>query len=933
MNNKIKLISLAVISTFTLAACNGGNSSNSTQGSTTPISGAHVEADVVNGKIYEFREYRKNKLGQVNLTLDVFPHGSFKFRHLDKIKNKLVTHYFSNLNTFNAAKPTLDKSYSNANKTIKSLKDSTIQSNLGFDIGFNPSIGQPITSSGSTLEYKGTEQPYCYNAQTQINNSIGNYGFQSVSDFTATNASSSNASLLNEKNNISGSYGLFSGSNALAYSNNYQGSSSNGSFQFSNVVLTNIGFTVNSLSDFGISMLAQNPSTFIQNCGSSTVQTMPMGWMVTLGMQLQAGDSSQTTSISDTLKAKYSTMVSMTNQLSDTNTSKTSSFSINFSAVVSSDYTFQGGYTITNNSITYTIAAGTALSKVLSDIQTNTNVENACTNTTGQGNLVTTSCVTAVTNYDNLANQALSEIPGDISKYGLPTSLEFVDAFPQGINLAGLSQTTATYKPLAQQPQIINSLTGQAKTNLQLVSDPYAPSSSNLGNYIQLIWQLNQLSVSAKLYYDIIDNINPMTNLPNSSQQLLNAQNMSVDTAFANLAQAYALDAQELTSIISNCLNDSTQCSSLPTLPINDAYDFYTGSNIYNSLIKTSTSNISLSNRAINALLLQYNETYSEYANLGNPGNVWSATDNYYVGSATPSVSNSVPMAFIYLDPQNIFGSPGGILGVALAGLSMANPFCQSQSGTTCTYEQNGSSVLQSGPLASSTQYSSATLPETPFYYFLRDQNAGFAGLIDNSINPAVQLNNYFMMAQKYVSGIQTRDFPNDSGEYFQPKYTGQLIVPNTYPTSSSTNPVYISSAGNGSSKFSISSYGAGTNSLSVGIPYNVNGVFGPIGQNYNLYGWLLKGPETQFTETVSGLDPNWVLGVPSLTMSIQQSNGSGCYSYEGAYKDYNGCDGSGLYPYNDSDFTTATRWGALATTINSTENTMTFTQIPNFFN
>ena len=71
MNNKLKLISLAVISTFMLAACNGGNSS-STQGSTTPISGAHVEADVVNGKIYEFREYRKNKLGQVHLTLDVF---------------------------------------------------------------------------------------------------------------------------------------------------------------------------------------------------------------------------------------------------------------------------------------------------------------------------------------------------------------------------------------------------------------------------------------------------------------------------------------------------------------------------------------------------------------------------------------------------------------------------------------------------------------------------------------------------------------------------------------------------------------------------------------------------------------------------------------------------------------------------------------------
>ena len=801
---------------------------------------------------------------------------------------------------------------------------------MGFDIGFNPSIGQPVTNSGSTIEYKGVEQPYCYNVQTQINNGPVNYGFQSASNFTDTNSSSSNASVLNEKNNIEGSYGLFSASNSLAYSNNYQGSASNGSFQFSNAVLTNIGFTVNGLSDYGISTLAQNPSTFVQNCGSSTVQTMPMGWMVTLGMQLQAGNSSQTSSISDTLKASYSSMVSMTNQLSNTNASKASSFSINFSAIVSSDYTFQGEYTIKSGSeshtVTYTIAADTALSEVLSDIQTNTNVENACTSTTGQVNLVTPGCVTAVTNYDNLANQALAQIPGDISNHGLPSSLQFVDAFPQGINLSGLNKTEAQYQTLASQPQIMDSLTGQAKTNLQLITDPYAASSSNLGNYIQLIWQLNQLSSAANFYASIITN-------GNSSSQLLNAPNMLIDSIFSNLSQAYSQDAQQLTNLIGNCISDSAKCSSLPTLSVNNAYDFYNTPAIYNSLITTAPNTISLNNKALNSLLLQYNEEYSEYASLGSPGNVWGATDNYYVGSATPSVNNNVPMTFVYLDPQNIFGSSGGILGVALAGLAMANPFCQSQSGTTCTYEQSGNSILQSGPLASSTAYSPVTLPETPFYYFLRDQNNGFAGLINNSIAPNTELNNYFMMAQKYVSGTPTRDFPNDSGNYFPAQYTGQDIPQNTYPTSSSTTPLYISSTGNGSSTFSISSYGAGTDSQSVDNPYNVNGVFGPIGQNYNLYGWLLKGPETQFTEAVSGLDPNWVLGVPSLMMSDEQSKGALCYSGQGAYAHYTGCDGSGLYPYNDSDFTTTDRWGALATTIKSTENTVVFTQIPNFFN
>ena len=69
-----------------------------------------------------------------------------------------------------------------------------------------------------------------------------------------------------------------------------------------------------------------------------------MGWMVSYKMQLSVDTSATTSSISDVLKASYSTLASMTNALSITSSSSTSSFSLSLIASPSGDYTFQGSY-------------------------------------------------------------------------------------------------------------------------------------------------------------------------------------------------------------------------------------------------------------------------------------------------------------------------------------------------------------------------------------------------------------------------------------------------------------------------------------------------------------------------------------------------------------------------------------------------------------
>ncbi|TXI98191.1 MAG: hypothetical protein E6Q32_10555 [Neisseriales bacterium] len=914
----IKSLSLLSGSALFLAACSSGSvQSQGGGGSTAPIGGAHVEADVVNGKIYEVREYAFNGNGQLVQTFAGLPHGTFVYHHPDQLNYQKVTHYYHDMNSYKSERAKLDQSYANSNTVNSGKLNSASNSFSGFDIGYNPAIEEPITNSGSYLTYQGVNQPYCYNTQIQINNSAGTFGFQSFSDFTATNGTSNNANTLSEKNNIAGSYGLFKGSNALAYSTSYQGSSSDGAFEFVNAAVANIGFTVNGLSNFGNNMLESSPEEFIQNCGSSTVSTIPMGWMVSYKMQLSADTSATTSSISDVLKASYSTLASMTNALSITSSSSTSSFSLSLIASPSGDYTFQGSYSEGG----VTVNAGDDIQSLIAAAQISSGILTNCMSPSG-GKLISSACKTSIANLSGYVTQIMSFIPADIHAYGLPADLSLVDAFPQGVTANGASiGSSATYEAITNQPQIMRSLTGQALINAQLIADPYAPSSSNLNNYVQLIWQIQQLVASANLYANILTNNNSANSPLLPSAGVLNAA-----VLFENLANAYTQDVNALSSIIGGCMADSTKCSSLPQLPVNDAYDYYNNSALYNTLEPAQNSSVGLTNKKLNAVLLTYNATtYNEAAALSSPGNVWSYVndiDQWYVGNNNPEVQNSVPMAFIYVDSTNNVFANSGILGVALNGLSMANPFCAV--GTNCTYEFNGQTNMQSGPLQGYSALVPLLLPETPFYYFLRENGSGFAGLIGQSIGVDTNLSNYFMMAQKYVNGTEALDFPNDTQVYYTPAST----TANPYPAAATT--INISPNSTPPSPFSISSYGAaGQNASSI---YSVNGVFGPVGDNSGLYALIKNG--SQYTVSVTALDPQWILGIPDVTMQGQLNNRTGCYGgHNAVYNNYGGCDGTGLYPYSDSQFT-APGAGALATTINSTTNTVEFKQSSSgFFN
>lgn len=152
-------------------ACSSGSvQSQGSGGSTTPISGAHVEADVINGKIYEVREYAYNGKGQLVQTFAGLPHGTFVYHHPDQLSYQKVTHYYHDMNSYKSERGTLDQAYANS-KTVNSGRlTSAANSFSGFDIGYNSAVKKPITKSGSYLTYQGTNQPYCYNTQIQINN-------------------------------------------------------------------------------------------------------------------------------------------------------------------------------------------------------------------------------------------------------------------------------------------------------------------------------------------------------------------------------------------------------------------------------------------------------------------------------------------------------------------------------------------------------------------------------------------------------------------------------------------------------------------------------------------------------------------------------------------------------------------------------------------
>ncbi len=946
MKHNLNLLSILIISIFMLDACSSGSSSSSNDPSTTPLTGNRVEADVVNGKVVAVREYAIAGNGKEVLVFNGLPHGSHAERHLDKIKYKVVTHYYKDRFEFRSERAKLDNDYAtdtnnstNSAKSswsLNSVKDfftgsqnsaksakstSTTGSNFytGFDIGYNPSIKATVLGSGDSINFLGNIQPTCYFYTPQLSGGLNQQEFSTIDNLAFTNSSGSNANTFNDKLSIGGSYGLFSASNKLAYSNSYQGSYANGSFSFINAAVANVSFEIGGLSDYALAILEKlGADQFEATCGSSVITSMPMGWGFSVSLNVSSSDSKETSSISDTLKASYS-FVSAANSLKTTNTSSQSGFNVTYSAQPMGDYTFRSSYPKLG------IKAGDTYQDTIEDwiAAHSQNLSDCMKGGQNGASVISAACAADMTAFNNEISSVLAVVQADVDKYGLPKQIGFMDAFPNGISVTsgnGIT-ATATEQPVFSNMAVILSLTDAASKNSANVKDSYANYSANLNNYIQIIWQIEQLAQAAYLDANYLTGAKPS----------LTMANMPVDAIFTNLGNSYQNDVNNLVNLIAPCFENVSNCKNLPQMTATNSYEYYSNSSLFSQLEPTVTDGL-LNDKLVNSVLLQYQGQYQENASLSNPKNTWKYIDGYYVGNPTPEVNNTVPMAIVYSGNTGTANLPAGLLAIATGGLTMNNPFCSI--GTSgCMYERYGGTptgaALEGGPLSAG----STMLATQPFYYILPQTpgSNGFASLIGQSIASGQNLSSYFLMAVKYINGAISIDAP---AGFNAANLTASQIQQNTVygqngnPTAA-TN-FNINPAGNSLPSFAITS--AGNGSFAAGpTARSVNGIFGPIGNSNGLYS-LLNG--SSGLVNVSTIMANWILTLPDYNMQSDLNSNYGCYGNTGVYSNFSGCDGTGLYPYNDSNFTiNAPSWGPVGVKVNSTANTLSFTPINSFFN
>ncbi len=540
--------------------------------------------------------------------------------------------------------------------------------------------------------------------------------------------------------------------------------------------------------------------------------------------------------------------------------------------------------------------------------------------------VVSSACSADMTAFNQEVSSVLSAVQADVDKYGLPSQIGFMDAFPNGISVAsgdGIN-SKLTSQPVFSNEAVILSLTNAAQQNSTNVKDSYANVSSNLNNYIQIMWQIEQLAQAA--YQD--------ASYLTGAQPSLTDTSMPVDAIFTNLGNSYQNDANLLVNLISACMESAGNCQNLPQMTATNVYDYYGNSNLFYQIEPTATDGL-LNDKFINSVLLQYEGQYQENASLSSPRDTWKYTDGYYIGNPTPVVNNTVPMAIVY-SSTGTANLPPGLISVATNGMTMNNPFCLI--GTPgCVYERQGGTIngaaLEGGALVNG----SALLPTQPFYYVLPEppNSNGFAGLIGQNIASQQSLTNYFMMPVKYINGTIGMDAPFG---FNSSDLNGSLTTQNdTYIVNGvqTGNPISVTNfninpASNSVPSFAITSNGASSFRAGPTVK-SVNGVFGPIGSSNTLYSLLLNG--SNHTTNISTLMASWILTIPDSNMQADLNNNYGCYGNTGVYENFSGCDGTGLYPYNDSNFTVnAPSWGPAAIKVNNTSNTLSFTPINSFF-
>ncbi|AUR52599.1 hypothetical protein [Aquella oligotrophica] len=797
MNNKLKLISLAVISTFTLAACNNGTTSSN--GSST-TSATQFEADTVNGKISEIRQFTQSPDGKKNILIWTgHPHGQhFANRH-SKDPNK-VTHHYSNLSALNADKPNLDSSYKHIAETAKAININGINKAAGkvytgLDLGITASTQSSVEGSGG---YLSNGEPVCYSYIPETQSSMNGPGVTGFANFNTTNSDSTFSSTLNLKASISGADGLFKAKDSFSYDTNYSGTYSTGQNNFFSYFALSTNFEGTQLSANGKSLLASNPEQFMQTCGTSYITNEALGVSNQFTSTITSSSNSSSTSISNTLNASYS-FVDFTAELTSLSKNTNQTFSLASSYVSNGDYTFQNTHNITNGIVAN---KGDSFEGIISEwIGNNKNGANACNEQITSSSVTT--CTGYLTDLSALISALTAAVGSDIQTSGFPTDMSLFEQFPSGVTVINAQGGGTPPTPLTTQP-VSNLANGS-------FPDAYAPYVTNLENHIQLIFNLTSLAGRAQLYANMLT---PTLLAGNST--------IDIPTELNNLANSYSTDYLNLASEVNNCMNNLSSCATMTQIATSDPYTFYSS-----TTTPYRVGDSLWADKMWNSIILQYNGTYNEAGQIGGELNA------YFPSVATTvQLNNSAPMAVFYASNMNISGDQqAGITGIGLSPIVVTNPVYGLETDFSNGYATWGG--LASYPIAGEFIIN---YPMTSANGTIAQQQAALANLLLGYTNGQSMSNVFTAGPVKYLGGEPTVD-----------QNASKLQTPVSNMASSFSSPQSGFSSGNG--------YSLGAMSILVSNPNND-------AWNYSIFtytpnnGVVSNGYQTYNTNMAAGCYP-----------------------------------------------------------------------------
>ena len=449
--------------------------------------------------------------------------------------------------------------------------------NTGLGLGYNPSTG-----------YLGSGNE-CFNYTTALSGGIIN------DSFSSQNTSSSMSGQLNVSASISASYGLFKASDTFTYGNNYNTSANSGQTYFNAYAVYN---TTNTF--YGLSTYGSQSTAFSANCGSEFLSSVPAGVLITGQFQWSTSSSSNSTTISNDMKASYG-LDSINAAVSDSTSSANTSNSFDFV------YNLNGGGEAAANTM------GTAYTNNLSTMDScfSGTTTDCTTFTLALSGAATTSIDTFAATYDNP--------PG-----GLPSNLSDMTVFAQGIAGVQLQQNSTS---------TINGLLNTTGYN-----DNFTPDlTSAVQNYETIINQISTLNNRANYLITALGG----TKTSNGFDPL---PNMSLRGGYlAPLQAVYQGDVNAMNVNLTNCMSAPSSTQTTECQPIVDVYnDKITDAFEWYSNGSGNPNNFA----AQNAIALQYVGLASYYGEMTQqfPLDVmWIAATPPFWVQPPPSVTPPVP--------------------------------------------------------------------------------------------------------------------------------------------------------------------------------------------------------------------------------------------------------------------------------------------------